>query len=153
MRLLTDLLLESFTVVVSLAWCVKGLQRGLVHDAEVRRSRARSQSSTGRGRCCSTARQCQHTSSRLPFAGLYVIRRNKDDMGDGAFPRTNFRTTTFHRIDSHCRSHIVASCVFVLLVPTAMTRRRRVPSTMSTSPSSSTRPRHISKSYPPRASS
>ena len=42
--------------------------------------------------------------------------------------------------DGHCSSHNVASCVFVLLVPTPITRRRwRVPSTMSTSPSSSAR--------------
>ena len=82
---------------------------------------------------------CQHTSSRPPFAGLSVAPWNKDDMGDGV-PTDQLSHNHCDCTDSHCRNHIVASCVFVLLGPTAITRRRRrVPSTMSTSPSSSTR--------------
>ena len=60
-------------------------------------------------------------------------------MGDGV-PTDQLSHNHCDCTDSHCRSHIVASCVFVPLVPTATTRRRRrVPSTMSTSPSSSRR--------------
>ena len=80
-----------------------------------------------------------NTSSLPPFAGLYVKPRIKDDMGDGV-PTDQLSHKHCDCADSHCKSHIVASCVIVLLVPTAITRRRRrVPSTMSTSPSSSAR--------------
>ena len=70
-------------------------------------------------------------ATRPPFAGLYVIPRNKDDMGDGV---PTDQLSHNHCTDSHCSSHIVASCVFMLLVPTTITRRRRwrVPSAMST---------------------
>ena len=85
---------------------------------------------------CTAARQalchCQRTSSRPPCAGLYVIPRNKDDTGNGV-PKDQLSHNHCDCIDGHCNSHIVASCVFVLLVPSTMTRRRRrVPSTMST---------------------
>ena len=68
------------------------------------------------------------------LAGL-LIPRNKDDMGNGVLtdqlPHNHCNCP-----DSHCNSHIVASCMFVLLVPTTITRRRwRVPSMMSTAPS------------------
>ena len=85
---------------------------------------------------------CVRTRSRhISLAGLFAISRNKDDMGDGV--------PTWHThcdcTDSHCTSHIVASCVFVLLVSTLITRRRRrVLSTMSTAPSSSARASFVS---------
>ena len=61
-----------------------------------------------------------------------MIPRNEDDMGDGV-PTDQLSHNHCDCTDSHCNSHIVASCVFVALVPiTTKRRRRRVPSTMST---------------------
>ena len=45
-----------------------------------------------------------------PFAGLFVIPRNKDDMGDGV-PMDQLSHNHCDCTDSHCRSHIVAPCV------------------------------------------
>ena len=56
---------------------------------------------------------CQHTSSQPPFAGLSVAPWNKDDMGDGV-PTGQLSHNHCDCTDSHCNSHIVTSCVFVL---------------------------------------
>ena len=58
---------------------------------------------------------CQHTSSRPPFAGLSVAPWNKDDMGDGV-PTDQLSHNHCDCTDSHCNSHIVTSCVFVLVL-------------------------------------
>ena len=58
---------------------------------------------------------CQHTSSRPPFAGLSVTPWNKDDMGDGV-PTDQLSHNHCDCTDSHCNSHIVTSCVFVLVL-------------------------------------
>ena len=158
----------EFQQASSLLSCGSAVPRGRLPagalqrcDAEVRHSGARSHrlravvgAARLHGKLCVT---CQHTSSWPPSAGLSVIPRNKDDMGDGV-PTDQRSHIHCDCIDGHCSSHMVASCVFALLVPTPTTRRRRrVPSIMSTSPSSSTRAslvsRHISQRYPPRASS
>ena len=53
---------------------------------------------------------CQHTSFRPPIAGLSVAPWNKDDMGDGV-PTDQLSHNHCDCTDSHCNSHIVASCV------------------------------------------
>ena len=58
---------------------------------------------------------CQHTSSRPPIAGLSVAPWNKDDMGDGV-PTDQLSHNHCDCTDSHCNSHIVTSCVFVLVL-------------------------------------
>ena len=58
---------------------------------------------------------CQHTSSRPPIAGLSVAPRNEDDMGDGV-PTDQLSHNHCDCTDSHCNSHIVTSCVFVLVL-------------------------------------
>ena len=58
---------------------------------------------------------CQHTSSRPPFAGLSVAPWNKGDMGDGV-PTDQLSHNHCDCTDSHCYSHIVTSCVFVLVL-------------------------------------
>ena len=58
---------------------------------------------------------CQHTSSRPPIAGLSVTPWNKDDMGDGV-PTDQLSHNHCDCTDSHCNSHIVTSCVFVLVL-------------------------------------
>ena len=58
---------------------------------------------------------CQHTSSRPPVAGLLVTPWNKDDMGDGV-PTDQLSHNHCDCTDSHCNSHIVTSCVFVLVL-------------------------------------
>ena len=58
---------------------------------------------------------CQPTSSRPPFAGLSVAPWNKDDVGDGV-PTDQLSHNHCDCIDSHCNSHIVTSCVFVLVL-------------------------------------
>ena len=64
---------------------------------------------------------CQHTSSRPPFAVLSVAPWNKDDMGDGV-PTDQLLHNHCDCTDSHCNSHIVTSCVFVLpFVPSPIT--------------------------------
>ena len=63
-----------------------------------------------------------HLSTHIFLAshcGLFVIPRNKDDMGDGV-PTDQLLHDHCDCTDSQCRSHIVASSVFVLLVPTAI---------------------------------
>ena len=77
-----------------------------------------------------------------------------------AFPRINSHTTTVTVLTATAPTTLVASCVFVLLGPTLITRRRRrVPSQKSTSPSSSARASFVSSvkahltTLPPRASS
>ena len=58
---------------------------------------------------------CQHTSSRSPFAGLSVAPWNKDVMGDDV-PTDQLSHNHYDCTDSHCNSHIVTSCVFVLVL-------------------------------------
>ena len=58
---------------------------------------------------------CQHTSSRPPIAGLFVTPWNKDDMGDGV-PTDQLSHNHCDCTDSHCNSHSVTSCVFVLVL-------------------------------------
>ena len=58
---------------------------------------------------------CQHTSSQPPIAGLFVTPWNKDDMGDGV-PTDQLSHNHCDCTDSHCNSHIVTSCVFVLVL-------------------------------------
>ena len=52
---------------------------------------------------------------RPPIAGLSVAPWNKDDMGDGV-PTDQLSQNHCHCTDSHCNSHIVTSCVFVLVL-------------------------------------
>ena len=75
------------------------------------------------------------------LAFLFVVHHEEQGrhMGDGA-PTDQQSHNHCDCTDGHCSDHIVASCVLVPLVPTLITRRRRrVPSTMSTSRSSSAR--------------
>ena len=58
---------------------------------------------------------CQYTSFRPPIAGLSVAPWNKDDMGDGV-PTDQLSHNHCDCTDSHCNSHIVTSCVFVLVL-------------------------------------
>ena len=58
---------------------------------------------------------CQYTSFWLPFAGLFVTPRNKDDTGDGV-PTDQLSHNHCDCTDSHCNSHIVTSYVFVLVL-------------------------------------
>ena len=68
------------------------------------------------GSCSSSSDwRCQHTSSRPPIAGLSVTPWNKDDMGDGV-PTDQLSHNHCDCTDSHCNSHIVTSCVFVLVL-------------------------------------
>ena len=53
---------------------------------------------------------------------LFVSLRNKDDMGA---PTDQVSHNHFHCTYGHCNNHIVTSCVFVLLTPIFITRRRR----------------------------
>ena len=62
------------------------------------------------------------THARPPFTGLFVSPRNKDDMG---VPTDQLSHNHFHSTHGHCNNHIVTSCVFVLLAPIFITRRRR----------------------------
>ena len=57
--------------------------------------------------------------SRNIFSASFcgAVPRNKDDMGDGV-PTEQLSRNDCDCTDSHCNSHIVASCVFALLVPT-----------------------------------
>ena len=57
----------------------------------------------------------QHTSSRPSFAGLSVAPWNKDDISDGV-PTDQLSHNHCDCTDSHCNSHIVTSCVFVLVL-------------------------------------
>ena len=122
-------------------------------------SRSSIPSTSRRGRCAARLhgklceKLAQDTSTRPPSGGFFVI---PDDMGD--------EVPTDQLSHNHCdctdcsKPHCRFRVCFVLLVSTLVTRRpRRVPSTMSTSPSSSTRAslvfhlsRHISPSHPPR---
>ena len=52
---------------------------------------------------------CQHTSSRPLFAALFVTPRNKDDKGVGV-PTDQLSHNHCDCTDSHCNSHIIASC-------------------------------------------
>ena len=54
-------------------------------------------------------------ASRPPIAGLSVAPWNKDDMGDGV-PTDQLSHNHCDCTDSHCNSHIVTSCVFVLVL-------------------------------------
>ena len=81
------------------------------------------------GKPCVT---CQHTSSRPPLCGASCETEEQRRCVPTDQLSHNRRTTPAPVLTSHCNSHIVASCVFVLLVPNTITRRRRrVPSTMS----------------------
>ena len=120
-------------------------QRGLVDDAGVRNSGARSHrlravvgAARLHGQLCENSLKAHLHGFPLRGFSWYTMR-NKDDLGDGV-PTDQLSHNRCESTDSHCSSHIVASCVFVLLVSTLITRRpRRVPSTMSTSPGSSAR--------------
>ena len=141
------------------------LRRGLACDAEVRHSGARSHrlravvgAARLHGELCVT---CQHTSSQPPFAGLLVILRNNDDMGDGV-PTDQLSHNHCESTDRHCRSHIVASCAFVLLARPNRYQKTTTAGTFHTvyftKQLDTSKPcvflsRHISQSYPPRASS
>ena len=50
-----------------------------------------------------------------PIAGLSVAPWNKDDMGDGV-PTDQLSHNHCDCTDSHCNSHTVTSCVFVLVL-------------------------------------
>ena len=119
-------------------------QRGLVDDARVRHCGARSHRLRAvvgavrlHGQLCENSLKTHLPGFPLRCFSWYTMR-NKDDMGDGV-PTDQLSHKRCGCAD-HCSSHIVASCVLVLLVSTLITRRpRRVPSTMSSSPSSSAR--------------
>ena len=51
----------------------------------------------------------------LPLRGFFVTPWNKDDMGDGV-PTDQLSHNHCDCTDSHCNSHIVTSCVFVLVL-------------------------------------
>ena len=82
------------------------LQRGLACDAKVRHSGARSHLLSAVAvllDCTASFVSLVNTSSWPPFAGLFVIPRNKDDTGDGV--------PTDQLSHNHCDcTDIVSSC-------------------------------------------
>ena len=77
---------------------------------------------------------CQRTSSRPPFAGLFVTPRNKDDMGDGV-PQTNCRTTTATVLTATATVTLsLRACLWFLLSHLlSQVHRRQTPPTTSSS--------------------
>ena len=92
---------------------VGDVQRLLVGGARVRHPGARPD------RLCAVAGRAFVTSvntpSRPPIAGLSVAPWNKDDMGDGV-PRDQLSHNHCDCTDSHCNSHIVTSCMLILVL-------------------------------------